>query len=1019
MRSAGVLLVVFASLWCGIAEARPKRVTPPKPTPASTAPGAKLGKQGTPQQQADLAKLDKEVTDAQIKQAYFAALKSAKAAYELSKQVLGADAPETARRKGTYAMLLSSTGDYAGAQREYEEILHAVEKAKGAESREALYALMPLAGVYWSQSRYEDLEPLMQRELALTKKLDGEKSIMYASQLSTYGALLNVRNEYSAAQKVYEDVLALQESLAPSKDDIQLLGPIQMLASIYFQTNQQPKAIALYDRAIAISNKAPTTTPMMKVSTMWGVASQYYYGGRKDLAAPMIKKTIELADKEIARLEKDKPDDYQLPALLGQVGYMYRQSGDLANAEKAFVKTIAFAEAKHTYSGWESALADLKREQGKPKEALALLEKAKAEMTKLSPMSATAYNIQIADVLREMGDYKRAEQVIDEHRKQVIKNWGKKHPMYGSAQMSAVNIYAAAGNIKEAEKTLDEALDIAERDLALVLRTGTDTDHAVYFARNAYVLDSALNFGMNYAPNSAQAARLALTTLLRRKGRMLDAAAAALATIRSKLSPDDKKVLDELNSARAQLAKLVNAGPAATGSPDDYAKEVAALEDRVQKLEIQVSKKSAAYRTVTQPIELDTIQKMIPGDARLIEIVNYQPYDPKAPYTINLKLKARHYAAYVVGTKGDPVTIELGEAAPIDKAVEEFRKAVADPDNDRAGDLGHDLYALTMAKIVPKLGGATNILIAPDGALNVVPFSALVDDKKQFLIKTYTFTYLTSGRDLLRLSAKTKAQGGGVVFADPKFDSTAPAPANDNKPDGGKTRGRRSSELRSLRWVPLPGTGQEADALVKTMKGLKVYRGDQATEGQLKALHAPKILHLATHGFFLPDEAPPPAADAMAPQAPTAISAGSEAYENPLLRSGLALAGANKLQSGNDDGVLTALEASGLDLWGTKLVVLSACETGVGKVTNGEGVYGLRRSLVIAGAESLVMTLWQVDDFATKDLMAGFYKKLAAGKPRSAALREIQLELLAQDKYAHPFYWASFLPAGALTPIKD
>src|SRR4029079_6266610 len=122
------------------------------------------------------------------------------------------------------------------------------------------------------------------------------------------------------------------------------------------------------------------------------------------------------------------------------------------------------------------------------------------------------------------------------------------------------------------------------------------------------------------------------------------------------------------------------------------------------------------------------------------------------------------------------------------------------------------------------------------------------------------------------------------------------------------------------------------------------------------------------------------------------------ARENPLLRSGLALAGANKLRSGDDDGILTAMEASGLDLWGTKLVVLSACETGVGKVTNGEGVYGLRRALVIARAESLVMTLWQVDDFATKDLMAGFYKKLAAGKPRSAALREVQLELLAQDK---------------------
>jgi CHAT domain-containing protein len=245
-----------------------------------------------------------------------------------------------------------------------------------------------------------------------------------------------------------------------------------------------------------------------------------------------------------------------------------------------------------------------------------------------------------------------------------------------------------------------------------------------------------------------------------------------------------------------------------------------------------------------------------------------------------------------------------------------------------------------------------------------------------------------------------------VIFADPTFDGDAPAPGLK-----AKSRGSRSVDLASLSWPSLPGTGVEAIEVEKTMRGMQIFRGAAATEGAVKAIHGPKILHLATHGFFLPDE-PPKKVREGAPPA-------TEKHENPLLRSGLAFAGANKLSSGNDDGILTAMEASGLDLWGTKLVVLSACETGAGKVTNGDGVYGLRRALVIAGAESLVMSLWQVDDEATKELMAGYYKRLSAGKPRSAALRDVQLEIQSRKPYAHPYYWASFLPAGDNTPLTN
>jgi CHAT domain-containing protein/Tfp pilus assembly protein PilF len=975
----------------------------------------------TPAQKAELEQLDKELTQHQIKQAQFAAVKVARKLYALQKKVSGEEADETTRRKQTLAGMLTGIGDYSESLKLYRELLKTIEKTKGPESRDVLMALQSMTGPFWAQNRLDELDPIYQRILRLSKKLDGEQSPLYAAMLQTYGAMLQNRNEYSSAQRVYEQALQLQE--AKGKDDMALIGPLQMLGGVYWQTNQKAKAIQTYDRAIAIADKAPGSNPMTRGGTMWGIAAQYHYGGRDDLAKPLTKKVIDMYSAEVARLEKDKPDDPMMSAYMGQLGWVQRMSGDFAAAEATFNKVVAMDEKKMGYSGWAGMLAELKRAQGKPKEALALYEKSQAQMAKLSPLSANVYNTTIADVLRELGEYKRAEQLLNAYRASTEKTYGKRHPIYGMALLSTAYVYMAAGKLREAEDTLRDSLEIAERELQLVLKTGTESDHAVYFARNNYQLDTTINFQLNYAPKSASAGRLGLTTLLRRKGRVLDAAASSLATIRSKLSPDDKKLLDDLASARAKLAKLTVAGPTAVGDAADYAKEVAALEDQIQKLELAIGKKSAAYRVVSQPIELAAIQKMIPKDARLVEIVNFQPGDPKAPYRLNPVLPPRKFAAFVVGATGDPVMIDLGESAPIDEAVEKFRKAVSDPDNDRAGELGKALYQLTLAKVMPALGGATNLVMAPDGTLNVVPFSALSDDKGQFLIKKYTFTYVTSGRDLMRLNVKTKAQGGGVIFAEPSFDASGKAPAAPADGASG-TRGRRSADLASLSWPPLPGTGQEAEAVVKTMKGLKLFRGEAATETALKGVHGPKILHLATHGFFLPDEPPPKAGEGDATRQPAQAATGptgaqAESYENPLLRSGLALAGANKLASGDEDGILTAMEASGLDLWGTKLVVLSACETGVGKVTNGDGVYGLRRALVIAGAESLVMTLWQVDDIATKELMAGYYTKLKAGRPRSSGLREMQLEILARPKYGHPFYWASFLPAGANSPLKD
>ena len=994
-----------------VATAAPRRPATPPPRPAAAG-------------SAELGPLAQQYDVLEAKQASFAAAKLARRGLALSIQLTGPDSEAADVWRRRLASALVRIGDSSGALAIHKQLLAAAEKRHGPESAGVLGAIVELRVAYPDDARYDEREALMQRELALTAKLHGERSIAYADALSTYAGLLASHGEYAAQVLVLEHGLQIHEALAG--DAGTLVRAIGALANACWWADQRPRAIALFDRMLALSG-ALTDTPdaplKSRADTLWSVVGTYRQGGRDDLARPLAARATELYQAEMARLQREHPDGNELLFLLGYLSSAYHQGGDLVNADAMTEQVYALASKRGDTSVWGGPMADLRRRQGKPREALALLERAQADARRTGPQLAMLYSAPIADVLGELGDYPRAERVRAEYRASIEHSYGRRSTPYAIAELADVDLYVALGKPERAAQAMADAFDVFERDLQRTLQIGTQVDHALSVSGDGYQLDLAINFALHTAPRSASAARLGLTTLLRRKGRSLDAIAADLGAIRARLSPGDRQLLDELASARAQLAHLTVVRPAATGEAE-LAADIAGYEGQIQKLEVQLAGKTTAYRTAGQPIALAAVQNAVPRDARLVEIASFQPYDPKARRAPGQPLAPRHYAAFVVGKTGDPALIDLGPAPVIDDAVEQFRKAVADPDNDRARELGHALFALTMAKIAPSLGGATTVLLAPDGALDVVPFAALVDDRGDFLVQRFTFTYLTSGRDLLRLGHAIRPRSGGVVFADPSFDAAAPhaphAPHAPPAPAEAGARGKRSPDLAGQTWQRLPGTAQEADAIVRQLRGLTVFRGPNATETALKAVHGPKILHLATHGFFLRD-VPAPPADPASPAAAGTISgtpAAGGARDNPLLRSGLVLAGANQLASGDDDGILTAMEASGLDLWGTQLVVLSACETGVGKVTNGEGVYGLRRALVIAGAESLVMSLWQVDDDATRDLMAGFYARLAAGKPRSSALRDIQRELLARPRYAHPFYWASFLPAGDNTPIR-
>ncbi|TKB88155.1 MAG: CHAT domain-containing protein, partial [Nitrospira sp.] len=398
--------------------------------------------------------------------------------------------------------------------------------------------------------------------------------------------------------------------------------------------------------------------------------------------------------------------------------------------------------------------------------------------------------------------------------------------------------------------------------------------------------------------------------------------------------------------------------------------------------------------------------------------VYYFPFNPKA-----IKQEARwgapRYAVYLLKASGDPMLIDVGEAQAIETLIADLLEALRHPGGPlKVQVLAKELDRLLRQPLCLHLGSVEQLFVSPDGQLNLLPFAVLQDTQGRTLIEQYDLTYLTSGRDLLPSDTRTRRSEPAVVFADPDFGPLESAEAAVKVPS------HRSADFdrAGLRFKALQGTAQEADAL-RTLLKLppgQVFTQQRATETALKQVHGPRILHLATHGFFLDDLSVDLNASARFARGvgldedlrPPIVRG-----ENPLLRSGLALAGANQLRSGADDGILTAQEVAGLDLQGTELAVLSACETGVGQVHTGEGVYGLRRALVLAGVRTQVASLWKVDDAATKDLMVAYYQHLRAGMGRSAALRAVQRAMMQDPTRAHAYYWAAFVVIGDASPL--
>jgi CHAT domain-containing protein/lipopolysaccharide biosynthesis regulator YciM len=891
----------------------------------------------------------------------------AERAVALYEAALDADHPDLASALFLLGDLYRVEGMHTKAEPLFARALRIYEKAYGPEHFEVAITLNNLALVHQELGAYAKAEPLYVRALALAEKLLGAEHRNVATARTNLASVYRDQGEYAKAEPLYAQAATIfEKALGP--DHPALAGAFGNLASLYRLQGAYAKAVPLLERSVRIYERALGPEHPELANSLTVLGSLYRDQGMYEKAEPLLVRALGIVEHAF---DADHPT---VAIALNHLGVLYRDRGELAKAEPLLARALAIREK---VLGPEHPFVAVSLDN------LAQLYQAQGAYAKAEPLSARALTV-----------YERSV--------------GTEHRFLATSLNTLADVYASTGRVADAVRTQARANQVRERELALNLTSGSEQRKLQYLNLTAAELDRTLSLQTRLAPADPAARRMALEVVLRRKGRALDAMTDAVETLRRHASGEDQVLLEQLGKARQQLSQLSLAGPGAAGA-EAHRAALSALERQVEELEGRVSGRSIEFRAVLQPVTLASVQRAIPRGAVLVEFAAYRPFDPSAARSLrDGRYAPPRYVAYLMSDGGDPRWVDLGDTASIDAAVARLRTALADPKRRDVRRLARALDERVFRPVRAAVGTARHLLVAPDGALNLVPFGALVDERGRYLVESYELTYLTSGRDLLRVDARAQPRQPALVVADPAYGDPSLASTAETRDIVQKAAesGAAASDFGDIAFPPLAYTAEEARALSEVLEASTVLTGEAATERALKGAQAPTVVHVATHGFFLGTR------DAGSGPRVTAL-------ENPLLRSGLALAGANARRSGEDDGVLTAAEVAGLDLWGTKLVVLSACNTGVGEVRTGDGVYGLRRALVLAGSESQVMSLWAVSDRATRDLMVGYYRGLLRGEGRTEALRRVQLAMLGEARTRHPFYWAGFIQSGAWTPLAE
>jgi CHAT domain-containing protein/tetratricopeptide (TPR) repeat protein len=950
-------------------------------------------------------------------------------------RLLGEDHLDTILSVNNLAVLHKAQGRYGEAESLSRQALTAYERVLGKEHPDTLTSVNNLAGLYEAQGRYGEAEPLFRRALLASERVLGEEHPDTLRNVNNLAALYDSQGRYSEAEPLFRRALSARERVL-GEEHPDTLESVTTLAGLYSNQGRYGEAEPLYRRALSASEGALGEEHPQTILSINNLAGLYADQGRYGEAEPLYRRGLTASERVLGEEHPDTLIRINNLALLYQSQGRYGEAEALHRRALAAIERVLGEEHPDTLTSVNN-LAALYQSQGRYGEAEALHRRALAAIERVlgeeHPDTLTSVN-NLAALYQSQGRYGEAEPLYRRALAARERVLGGEHPGTIRALINLATLFAASGQDDAFREALVQWDDAARSALALALSTTRGPR-----VRRLYLADSvnpvALTCSRAVAGRDQPNLSHLCTNLHLRWKRLGSAEAEIIArVVRTTDDPKVRELAIDIATARANLAGMIHL-------PEPDVMAIAQERERLEELESQLAQRSQDFRAEVWRAETDwrQVSAALPADGVLLDLRRFRPFDFKSGEWGDAR-----WLAVLIRPGGDaaptPEVIDLGPAAATDAAVEALLSAAS---REARNTAAAELYQALIAPVAERLADAERVFLSPDGRLDLVPFAALRTGDGGYWIERKDLRVVRTGRDLLPLSAPAgdAAKGlvalGGIDYA--RFADSEPRPpaapdalaknasrsllagriglvAPDPLPAGeADTEDAGSGDIQpgsgptAMRFEPLEATAPEARALQALFTAARsepsrLLTGTAASEAALQAQAGqqatpPRILHLATHGFFRP-------------------ARGSTAAR-PLTLAGLALAGANRGMQGEhgpsgDDGILTALEAQDLNLAGTELVTLSACDTGKGEIDAVEGVYGLVRSFQLAGARNVLTTLWQLDDALAAEFMTDFYRTWLADNAHdepAQALRATQLAWIGSDdeRKSDPYYWAPYV----------